>query len=801
LIYGSQIICQAFDVIESFHYIFRDIAFLCMGLLNISFSPSDYIFLQITFALFMAILQAIRKKCQRTALMCWRVCMGALKIALLGPPQVSHRDHRLAFPERKVLALLAYLATEEGMQERQKLTRLLWPESDMAHGRSALRFTLLHLRRILQEGASPEGGSHLLITHDALGLDLASGIDLDLHALEAAWKLIRALPAPEAVKGEVRRAMIAHLQSAAVLYRGSFLQDFTLRNALDFDNWVGLKQGYWYQRIEQVFDWLSQLQSAEGSLEQAIETVERWRHLDPLNEDISLRLMQLQFASGNRTAALKAYETYQDVLMTELSAKPSPKLVTLAEVLRSTSPPRGARSRFGKCTTTARPLLNLPFVGRGTEVCRLMTLYEQACGGQPQVVLLEGESGIGKTRLAAAFLDWVRAQGANVLKARALQTSQQMSYQPLLEALRTRLEQEHDLRQLMSDPWLAELSRLLPDLRERYPDLPLLAINEDFASSQLFEALTRLLHALAAQAPLLMFVDDLQWVDAATLDVFQYLAPHWRGQRTPALLLLNRRTETRDMGPQMSEWLADLSSTISVTRLQLGPLSAQDIRQIVGELAETDGVHPSLQGEHARIQLSAQSVRTSGSRLSPERFAAWLFAQTKGQPFYLNALLQMLLERGDLVPRLIAGSGWVFEPQPSILEANASDGLLPWDVRELIQRRLARLSSPARTLLAAGTALPHDFAFEELCQVAQLAPQEALAALDESLQSLLLRESSYHREGRRGVSYHFADDKIKEVVYAEAGDARMRVLHGRALIVREQTDDSRRGASLAGLPI
>ena len=117
--------------------------------------------------------------------------MSALKIALLGPPEVCHRDHRLTFPERKVMALLAYLAAERDMQERQKLTRLLWPESDMAHGRTALRITLLHLRRILEEDASPEGESHVLITHDTLGLDLASGIDLDLHALEAAWMLMR----------------------------------------------------------------------------------------------------------------------------------------------------------------------------------------------------------------------------------------------------------------------------------------------------------------------------------------------------------------------------------------------------------------------------------------------------------------------------------------------------------------------------------------------------------------------------------------------------------------------------------
>src|SRR6266704_5517758 len=146
--------------------------------------------------------------------------VSILKIALLGPPEVDHRDHRLTFPDRKVLALLACLAAEGGVHERQKLTRLLRPESDMAHGRTALRITLLHLRRILEEDASPEGESHVLITHDTLGLDLASGIDLDLHALEAAWKLMRVLPAPEAVQGEVRHTLMARLQSAAVLYRG-----------------------------------------------------------------------------------------------------------------------------------------------------------------------------------------------------------------------------------------------------------------------------------------------------------------------------------------------------------------------------------------------------------------------------------------------------------------------------------------------------------------------------------------------------------------------------------------------------
>ena len=713
--------------------------------------------------------------------------MSTLKISLLGPPEVDHRDHRIAFPERKVLALLAYLASEGGPHERQKLTRLLWPESDMTHGRTALRIALLHLRHLLAEDTSLERESHLFITHDTIGLDLASGIDLDLHDLEAAWNLGRVLPASEAVQGEVRRTLIVQLDRAATLYRGSFLQDFTLRNTLDFDNWLGMQQGYWYQRIEQVFDWLSQLQNLEGELEQAIETVERWRSFDPLNEDISLRLMQLQFVTGNRIAALKTFETYQDVLMTELSAKPSRKLVVLAEVLRNASPPRSVHYGVGRCVSDLRPLLDIPFVGRGTEFSRLLRLYEQTSNSQPQVVLLEGEAGIGKTCLAAAFLDWARAEGAVVLEGRAFKSYQRLSYQPLLDPLRTMLEQELDLRQLLSTTWLAELSRLLPELRERYTDLHPPTVVEAFDSSRFFEALARLLQAFAEQAPLLIFVDDLQWADAATLDVFQYLARYWGEHKTSAVLLLGMRKETRELEPEMSEWLANLKNTISLTRLELGPLSPKDTLQIVYSLSDSRSCGVQGEGEQARFQLSAQQIQAPGSNLCLKRFGSWLFAETNGQPFYVRALLQTLLERGALVPRLSAESGWIFEPQPSILDVIPPDNILPTDVREMILRRLARLSSSTRTLLAAGAVLEQTFTFEELCQVAQFAPQEGLIALDEALQSLLLHESRHQGEGSK-VSYRFSHDKIRDVVYAAAGDARRRVFHSRALMVLEDVD-------------
>ncbi len=711
--------------------------------------------------------------------------MSNLKIAVLGPPEVYHADQLLAFPDRKALALLVYLAVEGGMHARQRLTRLFWPESDMAHGRTALRNTLLHLRHALGEDTQPDHGSHLMITRDSIGLNVASGINLDLHTLQAAWTLIHALPSREAVQGEVRRTLISQLQHAVDVYRGGFLEEFTLRDTVDFDNWVGLQRSYWYSRIGQVFEWLSQMQSEEGAIEQALATVDHWLSLDPLNEDIYLRLMQLHFSTGNRAAALKAYETCLAILMTELHAKPSPKMVALADFIRHSSPPHRAsmHEQTRRGTSSSRTLLEVPFVGRGAELTRLMTLYEKASSGQFQLVTIEGEAGIGKSRLAAEFLDWAKAQGVSVLKGRAFKTSSRLSYQLLIDALRSLLEQGQDLHHLLSDIWLAELSQLLPELRERYPGLPPPTVDEAFASSRLFEAIARLGRALAARTPLLLFADDLQWADAATLDVFHYVGRRWTESATPTLLLLTMRTDKRVMAQQLAEWLTSVRSDVPLTRLEPGPLSAKDTLQIVQSFSAADGEQEAEQRVRTSFEPSSHLVQTQDSGLGLEQFGQWLFAETMGQPFYMIEMLETLLARGVVVPRLVKGKGWVLDPQTTAFNAEVLDGTLPTTVRETILIRLAQLGPAACEILAAGAALDHDFTFEALCQVAHLAPQEGLSALDEALGSFLLRESRRQRGGLSGATYVFAHDKIREVVDAEAGDARRRVFHGRALKV------------------
>ncbi|HMA33880.1 MAG TPA: AAA family ATPase, partial [Chloroflexia bacterium] len=662
------------------------------------------------------------------------------------------------------------------------------PESDMVHGRTTLRINLLYLRQALGEASAPAGGSHLVISRDAFGFDMASGIDLDLHVLEAAWRRVQGLPTGAAVQGEVQRALITELQRAAALYRGDFLADLALRDAIEFDNWVDVQRAHWYGRIEQVFDCLARLQLAAGEIEPAIATVECWRASDPLNEDLYLRLMQLYFASGNRAAALRTYKNCAEILMAELRAKPSQSLVTLAEAIRNASVARipARPTPLGGRPEPARALLELPFVGRGAEFGRLLVLYEQVAGGHTQVVLLTGEAGIGKSRLAAEFLGWAATQGATVLQGKAYHTHQPLPYQPLIDAVRTLVAQEPDPLALLSATWLAELSQLLPELRERYPALPAPTTAAPFAASRLWEALARLGQAAAARRPLIFLIEDIEWAGEATLDVLQYLALRWVQSATPILVLLSSRTETRTMAPPLREWLAELSSEVAVRRLELGPLSGEATLQIAVSLSAAGGGPATEARPPSRPAL--RDSGTADSRLSPARWGAWLFAETNGHPFYIRALLEMLLERGSLVPRLIEGYGWVFEAVPTLPETSRG-GTLPPSVRERIGRRLARLAPATRELLAAGAILDHDFTFEDLCRSADLAPGDGLAALDQALESRLLRESCTAPAKEGAVLYVFAHDKIREVVYAEAGEARRRVMRGRALPISPAAAD------------
>jgi DNA-binding SARP family transcriptional activator len=684
--------------------------------------------------------------------------MGRLDLSLLGTPEVRHAGQTLAFPTRKVLALLIYLVVEGGLPSREKLTALFWPESEEGQARASFRRALALLRQALGETAALP---HLIVEGDALGFDFTSDFACDLHSFQ---KAAQATNSTE----QVPPGLIERLRDAATLYRGNFLDGFSLSDAPDFDDWVRFQRERWHHKMEELFDRLTQAQEEAGAVAGAIETASRWRRYSPLNEQVYLRLMHLHFVAGDRSAALHVYADCRSMLATELHAVPTPETEALARRIRSQ-----VRPRPGSLPSPSTSLLEGPLVGRDAEYATLKKLYQTAPSHRTQMVVLIGEAGIGKTRLATEFLTWAAVQGADILHGRAVETGGRLPYQPLVEALRHRLEREQAPDDLLSDIWLAELSRLLPELRERYPDLPLptSGLGEAEARLHLFEAVARLFQALGEQSPVVLFLDDLQWADAASLDLLQYIGRRCSESGTPVLALLTLREEGLAQTPALGDWLSSLERELSVARLLLGPLSAEASMRLLRLLGQKE------QAQETRHERTAPAL---------ERFGQWLFAETGGHPFFLMETLKALLQQGLLTLRQTESGQWAINLDEATRTGSHVRTLLPASVRELVRARLSRLSPETRELLAAGAVLGHGFTFERLCQVAEMPEREGLRALDEGQRDGLLLEVSHNESFSSQPSYTFAHDKIREVVYAEVGEARRRVLHRRALEVLQR---------------
>ena len=721
--------------------------------------------------------------------------MSQLQLSLLGEPVVKHGEHILTFSTRKALALLVYLAADGGAHTRKTLSESFWPELDAEHGRAALRATLLELRKLLERSHEPGEQAHLLIERDTLGIEQDSPLILDLRFVESVSKQIdktgrRGGLLADQVDGE----LLAQLEQATRLARGPFLAGFTLRDSQFFDDWTRQHREYWHLRLHQLFDVLSRLYEQVGDVERAIDTVSRWLGFDRLHEEGYRRLMRLRFSQGDRAGALRAYASCRAVLADELQVEPEPETVALAKRIRHTTPLRRSPSRPCHLSPGQSPahLLDGPLLGRTAEFGTLIERYQHSHAGQPHLVLLQGEAGIGKTRLASEFVGWAQAQGADVLVGRALQTGSQLPYQSLTGILRRCLEQEKAPGDLLSDTWLAELSRLLPELRDRYPDLPFHSTGEALGHHRLFEAIVRLVQLWAARRPLVLFLDDMQWADTATLDLVLYLARSLAERPAPVLLLLNQRTETAARSDPQSTWLMAVSRTrIPLTTLALPAFTKEETRRFVLERAWAE------QPLEAENNSSAGTDRHGLSdRQTLASFADWLYLQTGGQPFYLVEMLTGLLEREIIVPSLQEKGTWGLILRSGLLAQTPTSELIPPGARELIRSQLGRLTPSAWSVLVAGTVLGQVFTFERLCQVAQVDEQVGLNTLEELLHSGLLHEGDLAEESLEFGGYTFPCGLIRQVVYQEAGATRQRLLQRRASVVmQEEKENNQREAA------
>lgn len=557
---------------------------------------------------------------------------GRLYLQLLGSPQLALAGRPVVSRTRKMLALVAYLALQGGRQSREHLADLFWPEADVEDARASLRTTLSYVRQAL----GSETDTYLVTTRDFVELQLAAPLELDVERLAEAQRLVRHSPDS--------RILRRQLEAAVALYHGPLLEGLSLPDAPDFEAWLEGQRAHWHRIAAALLEHLAALQFEDGDAGAAISSLEQWTAMDPDDELAWKQLIGLHLRCEDWSGARRAWKGYRAVL-DELGAEPSPEILALAGrvdagTAASVPAPADTPLRWGSLDVRA-----LPFVGRSREWAELLAAFERTRKGEPEIVVVEAAAGLGKTRLISQFSAWAKGEGADVLVGRALDTFGDLPYAAVVDALRGRLDRENAPDDLLCDLWLGELARLLPELRERYPDLPVPQDDPYLGRGRLFEAVARLGQALAGRMPMVLCVDDVQWMDLGTRDLLCYAMRRWIDTGTPVLLILTVRSESVGTDVDLAQWLESLQRESPTLHLSMDTLGHKDVAALVAHLAGS-----SLWTDDDDTQ--ARTVM---------EFGGWLARKTGGHPRQLAVTIRMLLQESVLQVRPVSDASWAID--------------------------------------------------------------------------------------------------------------------------------------------
>ncbi len=394
----------------------------------------------------------------------------------------------------------------------------------------------------------------------------------------------------------------------------------------------------------------------------------------------------------------------------------------------------------------------VPLVGRGHEFGLLVERVARLADGCGHTVLVEGEPGIGKSRLLCELARYVQPQDMPTFTANCYEIERATPYQPVIALVTRALDRLPDtaLRRL-APVSLAELAALVPELCERFPDLP--QLSNDFPEARqarLSRAVDQLLDAARDDRPALMMVDDIQWADDASRQVLHVLAR--QAAQRPWLVVYAYRDEAVDGDAHFARLVESLRRDAGARRLPLARLGYADTASLVATLADV--------------------------RLDSPGLAERLYRETDGNPFFLMSILHAL----------IAGE-MQLEARPS-----GAPGLLPDALRAAVRVRLAQVPEAIRPLLDTAAVLGRRFDFDTLLDVMRVPETQLLDALETLVRRRLLRE-----EAEDGV-YDFSHDKLREVAYRDIGGARRQLLHrsvAEALEQRGEDTTHERDARLA----
>jgi len=613
----------------------------------------------------------------------------------------------------RLQSLLTFLILHaDSPQSRQQVAFLFWPDTSEAQARNNLRQFLFQLRQTL-----PDSDRFLQVDINTIFWKTDEKQIIDVLLFKQALKDADLYNQ----RGDQSLQRVV-LEKAVAAYQGDLLPG-------SYDDWIEPERERLRLQSQNAHRKLIQILEMQREYALALTIGQHLLLLDPLDEGTYVTLIRLHALNDDRVSARRVYQNAVEVLKRELDVEPSEILRSTYQRLQYVSQAISSQGENNKSTVASFKL-----VGRQFEWQQLQAAWKRAVSRDAHLVLITGEAGIGKSRLAEELFNWVTRQGFATTYSRSYGVEGRLSLGPVTDLLRSGSIRSHIAS--LDKVWITEIARLLPELLIEHPNLAHPVPISEYGQRQLFfEALARGIHS--GQHPLLLWMDDLQWSDQETLEWLHFLL---RFEPLNALIILGTaRSEESPPEHPLSLMARQLRIEDKISTIELSPLDAAETAKLASEV--------------------------QGYALE-DRDIIRLFRETEGNPLFVV----------ETVRANVAGS--VAIETNSTNTAISDDAHLPPPrVHAVILGRLVQLSPQARNVAEIGAVIGRAFPLDLLLQAGHDDEETVVQALNELWQKRIVREQSVN-------TFDFTHDKLREVTYLEISAPQRRLLHrniGRAL--------------------
>ena len=601
-----------------------------------------------------------------------------LEVRLLGVVEIILDGRRLrAFNSLRLQRSLALIAIRRDLQHRSRLAFELWLDSDERQARTNLRKLLHDFRHSL-----PDIGEFVEIDNEIVRWIPTGPSEVDVLRFRDALA-------------------VGDLELAAHLYSGDLLPAC-------YDDWVLDERAKLRAEAYGAFVRLTEQAAGRGDHKATIKHAQRVIGLEPTDEAAVRFQMEAHLALGDRAAALRSYHRYAEVLERDLGVAPGEAIGAMYQQLRA-----GTINRDEVHGENLAPVAESPFVGRDLELNQLNEAWNTARQGGAHLLLVTGEPGIGKSRLAMEIGRRVRAEGHMVASARAYEAAGRLPWGPVIDLLRSDALRSHI--DTLETVWRAELARLLPELLDAsQPSGP--SQSGDLAQRhRLFDAVNRAI--VVGDRPRLLIIDDLQWCDAETIELIGFVVRS--GQTAPVLIVGTVRWEEIPEHHPLVGLVDALRHDQAVTTVPLDPLDEATTATLAARLGAEDTIDQKL--------------------------AAQLWSETEGNPLFV-------------IEALRAG-----------ISSDGSQAVLTPTMRAVLRARLGQLPDGARRLAEVAAVIGRPFSVGLIVSATGIGEHELVDHVDELWRRRIIRD--------QGPTYDFSHDKLRAVALEMVTPARRRQLH------------------------